>query len=428
MDIKVYGGQKLSGEIYPSGSKNAAVAIIPATLLFDKPLTLSNIPDISDVSRLVKILQKLGSKIEWNKEKDILHIDNSQIKPKDFDSEDLGNMKGTSLLWGPMLSHFGKVEFNDLPGGCTLGVRPLDAHFDAFKSLGVTVYEDHSSAKMDAMNAKAQYVWLTEMSVTATENVIMLATGLDGTTTIYGAASEPHVQDLCNFLKICGADIQGVGSSVITIKGKEELTATDYTIVTDHYEITTFLAMAAATGGTIKIHNAIPEHFHQTNYIFSKFGVNVTYDGDTAIIDSKQNIEIESSRNGILHVKAQPWPSLPVDSLPMFIPLALAAQKGQALFHNWMFESGLFWTSELLKLNANILMADPHRVLVTAGRPLRGSILEAPYIIRAAVAMVIAAMIAEGETTILNADALYRGHPHFKENLEKLGAKIEIIS
>lgn len=428
MDIKVQGGQTLSGEIWPSGSKNSAVALIPASILLDKPFKLHNIPDISDIYRLIKILKKLGGKIDWDKENKILSIDNSNIKFENLDSTDLGNMKGTALLWGPMLARFKKVEFNDLPGGCTLGARPLGAHYDAFRSLGVVVKESSDSAKMEATSASSGAVWLTEMSVTATENAIMLATGIEGQTTIIGAASEPHVQDLCNFLNNCGADITGIGSSVIKVNGGKKLTANDYSVITDHYEITTFLAMGTATGGEIKVHNAIPEHMVHTNHIFSKFGVNIEYEGNTAIVKKNQVLKIDPSSNGILQVKAQPWPSLPVDSLPMFIPLALAAKSGQVLFHNWMFEAGLFWTSELLKMNANILMADPHRVLVTSGRKLSCATLEAPYIIRAVVAMVIAAMIAEGRTTILNADALYRGHPNFEENLKSLGAEIEIIN
>lgn len=429
MDIKVKGGQVLSGEIWPSGSKNSAVALIPASLMMDKPFTIENVPDILDIHRLVKIIKKLGGKIDWDKSTKLLHIDNSKLKFKNLDSTDLGNMKGTALLWGPMLARFKKVEFNDLPGGCTLGARPLGAHFDAFKKLGVFVKEDSSCASMDATKAKATTVWMSEMSVTATENAIMLATGLKGVTKIIGAASEPHVQDLCNFLNKCGADITGIGSSVLIINGGKKLNAQNYSIISDHYEITTFLAMAAATGGEIKVHNAIPEHMVHTNHIFSKLGINVEYEGDTAIVRKNQKIKVNTSgTNGILQIKAQPWPSLPVDSLPMFVPLALAAKQNQVLFHNWMFEAGLFWTSELLKLGANVLMADPHRVLVTGGNKLNGAKLEAPYIIRAVVAMVIAAMMAEGETTILNADALYRGHPNFKENLERLGAEIEIIS
>ena len=424
MNIKVKGGQVLSGEITPSGSKNSAVCLIPATILFDKVVTLENIPNISDVDRLVKIMTKLGSKISWNKETSVMKIDNSSLRFENLDHEDLGNMKGTSLLWGPILARFKMVDFKDLPGGCTLGIRPLDAHYQAFKDLGIKVNEDGQSASMDAKNARAGTIWLTEMSPTATENVIMLATSLKGITKIIGAASEPQVQDLCRFLINCGVIIRGIGSSVLEIEGKGYLEPVTHTLLSDHYEIATFIALAAATGGNIRIKNAIPEMFGYINFIFSRFGVDIRYEKDVAVIESGKKINIHTNS---MVIKAQPWPGLPVDLLPIFIPLALANDGKQVLFHNWMYESGLFWTSELSKLGANVLMADPHRVVVIGGNKLKGAKLEAPYIIRAVVAMVMSAMISEGESTILNADALYRGHPHFAENLRKLGAQIEEV-
>lgn len=428
MNIRVKGRQVLSGEITPSGSKNSAVAIIPATILFDKPVTLLNIPDITDVERLLKMLETLGSKIDWNKKKKEIRIDNSRLSYEKMSKEDVGNMRGTSLFWGPMLSRFGKVGFEELPGGCTLGVRSLSPHYDAFSDLGVIIRDNGKSVFMNAKKAKAREIWLREMSPTVTENVIMLALSLSGITKIIGAASEPQVQDLCNFLNKCGAKIDGVGSSILIIKGGYKLNPVSHKLLSDHYEIATFLAMAAITGGEIKVNNAIPELFTPIANVFNKFGINIKYDGETALI--KRNTKIKIARNGgrgTISIKAQPWPALPVDTLPLFIPIAMAAKKDSVLFHNWMYESGLFWTSEFTKLGANVIMADPHRVIVSAGNKLRGAVLEAPYIIRAVVAMVMAAMIAEGETTILNADALYRGHPYFSENLKKLGAEIEEI-
>ncbi len=426
MNIKVKGGQVVSGEISPSGSKNSAVAIIPSTILFKDPVKLENIPNIKDVDRLVKIMEKLGSKIKWDKEAEALEIDNANLRFEDLDKEDLGNMKGTALLWGPMLARFGKVSFNELPGGCTLGIRPLDAHYEAFKNLGVVVKEGANFAEMDASKAHAREIWLTEMSPTVTENVVTLAVTLSGRTKITGAASEPQVQDLCNFLVRCGAKIAGIGSDILEVDGGGPLTPTTYRILSDHYEITTYLALAAATHGKIKIKNAIPNLFPHINHVFSKFGVEVKYEGDTAVLDGSHKVNIQGSDCGeSITIKAQPWPGLPVDTLPLFIPLALAARSGQVLFHNWMYESGLFWTSELTKLGASIIICDPHRVIVNSGTNLKGATIEAPYIIRAVVSLVMSALLAEGESTILNADALYRGHPKFVENLKKLGVKIE---
>lgn len=428
MDIKIKGGQVLSGEITPSGSKNSAVALITSTLLFDKPVVFENIPEITDVKTVISILEKLGSRIRWNKKNKVLLIDNSKLSFKDLDERDLGNLKGTSLFWGPMLARFGRVNFEDLPGGCTLGIRPLDTHYIAFRDLGVKVKEGRNCASMDARGAQSGEIWLNEMSPTATENVIMLASSLPGKTKIIGAASEPQVQDLCEFLVDCGAKISGIGSNVVEIEGGKSLKPVKHWLYSDHYEITTFLALAAATGGGLRVHHALPGKITNIVNTFSKFGIDIKYDGDVAEIAPGQRIDVSKfSDSRALNIKAQPWPGLPVDSLPLFIPIALAARHGQVLFHNWMYEAGLFWTSELLKLGANIIISDPHRVIVTAGNKLRGATLEAPYIIRAVVAMVMAAMIAQGESTIVNADALYRGHPFFAKNLKKLGGKIEEI-
>ncbi|MBU2035965.1 UDP-N-acetylglucosamine 1-carboxyvinyltransferase, partial [Patescibacteria group bacterium] len=211
-------------------------------------------------------------------------------------------------------------------------------------------------------------------------------------------------------------------------EGTNSFSSFEHEILSDHYEIATFIALVVATKGKIVVKKAMPELFKQISWFFSKLGVEIKYDGDTAIVDAPDRLLIkEDSEKRYLSIKAQPWPGLPVDILPLFIPLALSAEKGQALFHNWMYDSGLFWTNELKKLGANILMCDPHRVIVTAGNELYGAEMEAPYIIRATVAMVMAAMIAKGESTIINADALYRGHPDFAKKLSSLGASIKEI-
>ncbi|HLE48746.1 MAG TPA: UDP-N-acetylglucosamine 1-carboxyvinyltransferase [Patescibacteria group bacterium] len=430
MNIRIKGGQKLNGEIDPSGSKNSAVAIIPATLLFDEPVEIQNVPDITDVTKMVTILEKLGSIINWDKENSSLLIDNRHLSFEKVDKDDWSAMRGTSLLWGPMLARFGKVDFSGLPGGCTLGYRTLLPHYQAFEDLGVKVNLSSSGIVMDAGKAHSNSFWLTEMSPTATENAVSLAVTLKGKTEIVGAASEPQVQDFCNFLNSAGSDIQGIGSNLLTINGNHSLSKTKYRLLSDHYEIATFLALSVVTKGVISVHNAEPDLFRHINYIFSKFGLRVHYNKNTAYIPDSEKVKIIPDGEGrdFLTVKAQPWPSLPVDLLPIFIPIALSADRGVTLFHNWMYDSGLFWTSELTKLGANIIMCDQHRIITVAGSHLHGDTLEAPYIIRAVVAMVMACMMADGESIILNADSLYRGHPHFSDNLKKLGANIEEIS
>lgn len=429
MTLKIQGGQVLSGKITPSGSKNSVLALIPASLLFDRPVTFHNVPDITDVARLVEILTHLGSKISWDKATCTMTIDNSQASFESIDPQDVTTTKGirgTTLLWGPLLARFKKAESTEQPAGCTLGARPLDAHFQAFFDLGVKVITENNHIYLDASAARSGVVWLLETSVTATENIVMFATSLRGTTTIINAATEPHVQDLCNFLNLCGANISGIGSNTLTIQPSKGLIPNPYTVISDHYEIGTFLALGALTGGEIKVNHAIPEHFVQINREFAKFNIQISYQKDTAVITPNQSLKITKTKSPLI-IRAQPWPALPVDMLPLFIPLALASPTGEALFHNWMYEAGLFWTSELLKFGANITMCDPHRVLISGGNPLKGTTIEAPYIIRAAIALTMTAMISKGETTILNADSIARGHPHFVQNLKTLGAKIEEI-
>ncbi|KKQ43301.1 MAG: EpsP synthase (3-phosphoshikimate 1-carboxyvinyltransferase), UDP-N-acetylglucosamine 1-carboxyvinyltransferase [Microgenomates group bacterium GW2011_GWC1_37_8] len=428
MNIKVSGKQVLSGEIYPSGSKNSAVHILAATLLFHEPVTIENIPDIKDVEKIVATLMKLGSIINWDKEKKEISIDNSSINFLKISEEDLGNMKASSLLWGGLLGRFRKVDFSELPGGCTLGIRPFEPFYKSFRDFGINVKETVKGVVMDASSAKASKIWLTEMAVSVTSTLVMISVTIKGKTRLTGVASEPQIQDLCNFLVKGGAKISGIGTNVLEIDGGHNLHTINYRILNDHYEIATFLALGACTGGEVKIHNSEPQLFPQINYEFSKFNINIEYDKDIAIVEKNQKIRFTGSFEKKTNVvRAQPWPALPVDLLPIFIPLALSAPKGYMMYHNWMYESGLFWTSELTKIGAEIIMADPHRVIVFGGNKLVGATMEAPYIIRAVVAMVMAAMIAEGKTTILNGDALYRGHPNFSGNLRKLGAVIEEI-
>ncbi len=420
MNIKITGGTPLSGTITPSGSKNSAVAMIPASILFQK-LTLKNIPDITDVNRLIKILEKMGSKIVWDKQTCVLHVDNSNLNLANISRDDLGNMRGTSLLWGPMLARFGKFAFADLPGGCSLGVRTLDPHYQAFHDLGVTI-DDKNGIKMNALNAKSGEIWLSEMSPTVTENVIMLATSLPGTTRIFGAACEPQVQDLCQMLTQAGIKISGTGSNILQVTGAKLPLDHAHTLLDDHYEISTFLALGAATGGQITVRHTLHKLLDPIWYQFAQFGIKLKHTSGSTTVLPHQSVNQSPSI-----VRAQPWPSLPVDLLPIFIPLALKARHSHVLFHNWMYEAGLYWTPELTKLGAEIVVCDPHRVMVMGGKKLHGATLEAPYIIRAVVSMAMCAMMAHGQTTILNADTLYRGHPKFAENLKKLGAKIEEI-
>lgn len=428
MKIVVHGGQALSGEVTPSGSKNSAVAVLTASILFKTTLTIEKVPNISDITRIVTILEKLGAKVDWNKETHTMHLDNTNLSFENLTKEDLGNMKGATMLWGAMLGRFNKVNFDLLPGGCTLGVRPVDAHFNVLRDMGVEVEEVGDGVRMDATNAKAQVIWLTEMSPTATANGIMMAAVLKGKTTLIGAASEPSVQDLCWMLEKAGVKMTGIGSSILEIEGTESFASITHKMLSDHHEIATFLALGAITGGEIKVHDAMPDQFVMINREFKKFNIDIEYEGDTAIVRAGTDIKLKDGKNGYTAiVRAQPWPALPVDMLPLFVPLALKSPNGSVLIHNWMYEGGLFWTNELLKFGANVVMADPHRVMVTGGNKLKAANIDSPYIIRAVVAYIMCALIAEGESVINNADPLFRGLENFAENLNRLGAHVEVF-
>ncbi|MFC1722324.1 UDP-N-acetylglucosamine 1-carboxyvinyltransferase [Patescibacteria group bacterium] len=428
MNLKIVGKKPLSGTITPSGSKNSVVALIPATILFNKPITLTNVPDIVDVNILVSILKKLESSIDWNKDDQTLTIDNSNLKYKKLTKELLGNIRAITLLWGPMLARFGKIYTESLPGGCTLGKRSSDPHFQALLDLGIEIKTNGNLELIKTNNIEATTLWLTEMSPTITEDILLLTAFTDKKVKIIGAASEPHTQDLCNFLVQAGKKIQGIGSSVLEISGTVNSNKSiKYNVISDHQEIGTYAALASITRGNVKIKKAIPEHFSLINYNFERFGLEVSYQGNTMLVNNGHHGAIISTTNETQIIKAQPWPALPVDILPLFIPLAISRGKGNYLFHNWMYERGLFWTYELLMLGADITLCDPHRVLVRGGTPLKGGIMDAPYIIRGVVALIMAALDAEGESIITNADAVLRGHPNLIENLKSLGADIEII-
>ena len=427
MNIRIKGCQKVKGQLTPSGSKNSAVALIPASILIKGVTKLENVPDITDVDRLCAILQKLGSIIVWDKKRCVMEIDNSDLSFEGLTKEDVGNMRGVSLLWGPMLARFKKVDFRGLPGGCTLGARPLEPHFDAFKNFGISI-NNNDGLVMNSAGAKASSFWLTEMSPTVTENVLCFASTLKGKSKIIGAASDPQVQDVCRFLTSAGVKIKGISSNVLEIEGVDKLISVTHQIQSDHYEIATFLAIAASTGGGITIKNRLSDDLFEPYYsVFKRFGLELVKKGNDLVLPAGQKVVITECVDKPMIVRAQPWPALLVDTLPIFIPLALVAKKGQVLFHNWMYEAGLFWTSELMKFGANVVMCDPHRIMVTSGNKLYGATIEAPYIIRAVVALTMTAMIAEGDSIVLNADALYRGHPHFAQNLSRMGAEIEEI-
>lgn len=424
-NLIVNGGNKLSGEITPAGNKNSALPILCATLLTNDPVTINNFPELTDVTKLIELMQSLGSKIDWNKEKEQITIDNSDFCDSFGDKGFPLGMRGAILLLAPLIHRHKVLEVKEEIGGCSLGIRELDPHLEVLETLGAKI-NSNDKIIIEAKNGlKGGNLWQDYMSVTTTENFAMAASLAKGTSVMVNAASEPHVQDLCNFLVQMGAKIEGVGSSTLTVHGVNELHGTQFNISSDHHEITTLLALGAMTGGNVRVNNAIPQHFQLINKTFAKFGVEIKYDGDTAysISNGKLKVVDPFTKNLLQKVEAAPWPYFPTDLLPLIMALAVKAE-GNSMFWNKLYEGGFFWIPEMIKFGAHIVMCDPHRVIVFGGKELRPTTVDAPNIIRATVALLMVALTIKGESTILNADTIKRAHPNFVENLQKLGADI----
>ena len=414
-DLLVKGGNQLRGEVTPAGNKNSALPILCATLLTNETVTIKNFPDLTDVTKLIELMISMGSKIEWDKEKNILTINNSDFK-NNFGNEGFPlGMRGAILLLGPLISRMKSIEVKEEIGGCSLGIRELDPHLEVFEALGAKI-SNNGTLKIDVKDKlKGGFLWQDYMSVTTTENFVMAAVKANGVSTMVNAASEPHVQDLCNILISMGAKIEGIGSSKLVVTGVEELHGTEFTITSDHHEITTLLALAAMTNGNIKVNNSIKEHFPLINKTFSKFNVNIKYEGDTAIVKDVEKLKIKEpyTKNLLQKLEAAPWPYFPTDLMPLMIALAVKSD-GSMMFWNKLYEGGFFWIPEMIKFGAHIVMCDPHRIIVFGNKPLRAASVDAPNIIRATVALLMVALTIEGESVIKNADTIKRAHPDRK--------------
>jgi UDP-N-acetylglucosamine 1-carboxyvinyltransferase len=427
-NIIVNGGNPLSGEITPSGNKNSVLPILCATLLTDELVTLRNVPELVDVGKLVEQLISIGSQIDWDKENCVMKINNSELNSDMFSEDFPIGMRGSILLFPPLLFRMKKLRMKNEIGGCSLGIREIDPHLDVLEALGTNVVKGDTIVLSIEDRFKGGNIWPDYMSVTTTENFINGAVLADGPSKITNAACEPHVQELCNFLVQMGAKIDGIGTSTVSIKGVDSLSGTEYTIWSDHHEITTFLALGAMTGGEVRVRNAIPEQFPLINRAFKKLGVLIEYEGDTAIVRENQKLEIEKpfTKNMLQKIEAAPWPYFPVDLMPLMIALAVKS-KGEILFWNKVYEGGLFWAPELGKFGAKTNLCDPHRIIVFGGEPLVPATVNAPNIIRAAISLTMIALSVKGESTIKDADSIKRAHPKFAEKLQQLGAKIEWV-
>ncbi len=420
----IEGGYPVSGTVVPSGNKNAALPLLAACLLTDEPVTLYNLPAIGDVVTMGELLADVGVSVErpspnaWR-----LHA--HDIRTSELSSRLFGRIRGSITLAGPMLARTGTVQL-PRPGGDVIGRRRVDTHFLALSALGADVDAD-GTFHLRGKCLRGADILLDEASVTATENAIMAASLADGTTVVRNAACEPHVQDLCGLLCRLGARIEGIGSNTLTIHGVERLSGGEYTIGPDYMEVGSYIALAAVTRGELLIKNAAPEHLRMVRFVFERLGVRFEARGDDVFVSAEQPLSIVQDIGGAIpSIADAPWPGFPADLMSIAIVLA-SQSKGTALIHEKMFESRMYFVDNLIAMGARIILCDPHRCVVQGPSPLHGDEVESPDI-RAGMALLIAALCAEGRSVIHNVRQIDRGYEHVEEKLRGLGARIERAS
>jgi UDP-N-acetylglucosamine 1-carboxyvinyltransferase len=420
----IEGGVPLRGEITPAGNKNAALPTLAACLLTEEPVTLRNLPAIRDVEVMAELLAGLGVEVErvdphtWRlRARGFERPVSDQLDPGQFRA-----IRGSILMAGPLLARLGRLAI-PAPGGDVIGRRRVDTHFLAFQALGAQVGVVNGHFEVRADKLVGADILLDEASVTGTENAVMAAVLAQGTTVIRHAASEPHVQDLCRMLNQMGAQISGIGTNTLEIQGVERLHGVDFTIGSDHIEIGSYLALAAATRGELLIHKAMPENLRMVLMTFERLGIEAEPRGDDLFVPGGQSLEIIPDMGGAIpSIADSPWPAFPADL--MSIALVAATQcAGVVIFHEKMFESRLYFVDKLIPMGARIVLCDPHRALVYGPSALTGDVMESPDI-RAGMAMLIAALAARGTSTIHNVRQIDRGYERIEDKLRPLGARI----
>ena len=422
----IQGGVPLQGEIVAAGNKNAALPIIAACLLTDEEIVLQNVPRIRDTEAQAAILERMGVRVAWTADNE-LRLQADSISETAPDEELSARIRASFLLAGPLLARFGEARMPP-PGGDFIGRRRLDPHLDAFRDMGAQV----SGSRWIEVNApngglKPCAVFMDEPSVMGTENALMAAALTPGPTTISNAASEPHVQDLARLLVKMGARIDGIGSNVMTVHGRDKLGGASHRICPDHIEVVSFVALAAATGGDLRIRDAEPEDLRMVERAFGRLGLRLEYDGNDVLVPPGQRLEVQDDLgDAIPKIEDGPWPAFPADLTS--IALALATQaSGTILIFEKMFENRLFFVDKLVAMGARITLCDPHRAIVSGPSRLHGERVESPDI-RAGMAMLIAALAAEGTSEIGNIVQIDRGYERIDDRLRELGARIERVA
>ena len=422
----IQGGAPLSGEIVAAGNKNAALPILAACLLTEEELVLRNIPRIRDVESMLELLERLGVKVEWTGDHE-LRLQADAVAETSVDEEAANRIRASFLAAGPLLARFGEARMPS-PGGDTIGRRRLDPHLDAFRDLGARVggeVEIELSSPPDGL--RATRIFMDEPSVMGTENALLVSALIQGPTTIANAASEPHVQDLARLLSAMGAKVEGIGSNVMTVHGQKSLGGAEHSICPDHIEIASFMALAAATGGELRIRNVVAEDLEGIRRHFRRLGLQSMVEESDLLVPPEQKLAIKDDQgDAIPKIDDGPWPAFPADLTS--IALALATQaEGTILIFEKMFENRLFFVDKLVAMGARITLCDPHRAIVSGPSRLHGARLESPDI-RAGMAMLIAALAASGTSEIGNVMQIDRGYERIDLRLRELGAHIERVS
>ncbi|SMC68149.1 UDP-N-acetylglucosamine 1-carboxyvinyltransferase [Rhizobium sp. RU36D] len=419
----VEGGFRLQGRIEPSGNKNAALPIVAAALLTSEKVVLSNVPRIRDVEALVELIQSVGAQARWL-DRNTLEIEARELRPADLDPELCSRIRASILLAGPMLARCGEVTLPP-PGGDVIGRRRVDTHFLVLRQLGADIEVD-GSYRFRADKLTGADVFFDEPSVTATENALCAAVAAQGVTILRNCASEPHVQDLARFLIAMGAEIEGIGTNTMTVRGGRPLRGAHHRIGPDHIEVGSLIGLAAVTRSEIIIANAGVEHLRSTLMNFERLGISCRIEGDDLIVPSEQSLKIQADFGGhVPKIEDQPWPAFPADTMSIAIVTATQCD-GMVLMFEKMFESRMFFVDKLIAMGARIVLCDPHRAVVSGPAKLTGARVESPDI-RAGMAMLIAAMCADGRSVIENAQQIERGYERIDERLNALGARITRI-
>jgi UDP-N-acetylglucosamine 1-carboxyvinyltransferase len=424
--LVIEGGVPLSGEIVAAGNKNAALPILAACLLTEEELVISNVPKIRDVEAMLVLLERLGVKVEWRGENEV-SLQADTVNGTEVDEEASNRIRASFLAAGPLLARFGEAKMPP-PGGDTIGRRRLDAHLDAFRDLGAKI-DGKNWVELTAPSGglQATRIFMDEPSVMGTENALLAAALTPGPTTIQNAASEPHVQDLARLLTAMGATVDGIGSNVMTVHGRDKLGGAEHKVTPDHIEIASFMALAAVTGGDLRIRETAPADLEMIRRQFRRLGLSSMVEGNDVLVTPEQKLAVRDDMgDAIPKIDDGPWPAFPADLTS--IALALATQaEGTILIFEKMFENRLFFVDKLVAMGARITLCDPHRAIVSGPSRLHGERLESPDI-RAGMAMLIAALAAEGTSEIGNVVQIDRGYERIDLRLRDLGAHIERVA